>query len=64
MFFAHLPLIQSLLQLFTLAQLADLLAGLAVQTVCAGAAVLFAEAGSAGAAFLPPLLLKVESAVQ
>lgn len=62
--FAHLPLMPSLLQLFTFAQLADLLARLAVQTVCAGTAVLFAEAGSAGTAFLPPFFLEVKSGVQ
>lgn len=51
----------SLLQLLTFALLADLLARLAVQTVGAGTAVLFAKTGSAGAAFLPPLLLEVGS---
>lgn len=60
----HLPLILSLLQLFTFAQLADLLARLAVQTVCAAAAVFPAQAGSAGAALFPPLLLKDEGAVR
>lgn len=61
---AHLPLILSPLQLVTFAQLADLLARLAVQAVCAAAAVLSAQAGSARAALFPPLLLKEEGAVR
>lgn len=61
---AYLPLIPSLLQLFTFAQSADLLARLAVQTVCAGTAVLPEEAGRAGATLLPPLLLGVEGGVE
>lgn len=60
----HLPLILSLLQLLTFAQLADLLARPAVQAVCAAAAVFSAQAGSARAALLPPLLLKDEGAVR
>lgn len=61
----HLPpLILSLLQLFTFAQLADLFARLAVQAVCAAAAVFSAQAGSACAALFPPLLLKDEGAVR
>lgn len=61
---AHLPVIPSLLQLFTFALLADLLARPAVQTVWAGTAVLFAEAGSAGTTFLPPFFLEIKSGVQ
>lgn len=60
----HLPLMLSLLQLFTFAQLADLFARLAVQAVCAASAVFSPQAGSAGAALLPPLLLKAEGAVR
>lgn len=60
----HLPLIRSLLQLLAFAQLADLFARLAVQAVCAAAAVFSAQAGSAGAALLPPLLLKDQGAVR
>lgn len=61
---AYLPLIPSLLQLFTFAQLADLLARPAVQTVRAGTAVLPQQAGRAGATFLPPPLLGVEGGVE
>lgn len=61
---SHLPLAPPPLQLFTLAQLADLLARLAVHAVCAGAAVLLEQARGAGAALLPPSLLRVESGVQ
>lgn len=64
MYLTHLRLVRSLLQLYTFAQLADLLASLAVQTVRAGSAVLFAEAGGAGTAFLPPFFLEVESGIQ
>lgn len=60
----HLPLILSLLQLLTFAQLADLFARLAVQAVCAASAVFPPQAGSAGTALLPPLLLKAEGAVR
>lgn len=50
--------------MFTLAQLADLLARLAVHAVCAGPAVLLEQARRAGAALLPPPLLRVQSGVQ
>lgn len=60
----HLPIKLSLLQLFTFAQLADLFARLAVQAVCAAPAVFPPQAGSAGAALLPPLLLKAQGAVR
>lgn len=61
---SHLPLAPPPLQLLTLAQLADLLARLAVHAVCAGAAVLLEQAGGAGAALLPPPLVRVESGVR
>lgn len=61
---SYLPLVPPPLQLLTLAQLADLLARLAVHAVCAGTAVLLAQARRARAALLPPPLLRVESGVQ
>lgn len=60
----HLPGVPSFSQLFAFAQLADLLTRLAVQAVYTGTAVLFAKARSAGATFLPPLLLGVESGIR
>lgn len=61
---AHLWLVPLLPQLDTFALLADLLARLAVQTVCAGTAVFFAKARRAGATFPPSFFLEIESCIQ